>query len=463
MELDAYLNPEAEQQLDARQQRLERQLREHRELITNCVGAAAFLSAAILLAVLAPWQRSLSVPSVVLVLVVWVLVERVKFPVASYWAHPTMLAFVPALFLLPTPIVPLISTVAIVMRGVPGLIRGRVSPRMLPVLLADGWFTIGPALVIILGGAQLFAWSHWPIYAAAFVAQVGFDLGAMLAWSWIGEGNRPKGQLPLLSWTYAVDAALAPLGLLIAAEALRRPGLVLIALSPTAMMIFFARERQQRLEQTQALSTAYRGTALLLGDVVEADDHYTGTHSRDVVDLSMAVSDALGLGSACRRDVEFAALLHDVGKIRVPKEIINKRGPLDASEWQVIRRHTIDGELMLRRVGGTLSNVGRIVRSSHERFDGAGYPDGLAGDVIPIESRIVAVCDSFSAMTTDRPYRRALSVDQAVAELRRCAGTQFDPSVVAALTEVLGVTVATVRQSRRQRHRSSPLSAVSCG
>ncbi|MEA2160313.1 MAG: hypothetical protein QOD66_2693 [Solirubrobacteraceae bacterium] len=461
MELDGYLNPDAEQLLLARPQRLVRELRERRELLTNCAGAVAFLLSATALAVLAPWQRSLSVSSLVLVLLVWVVVERVKFPVASYWTHPTMLAFVPALFLLPTPLVPLISTLAILMRGFPGLVRGRVSPRMLPVLVADGWFTLGPALVIVLGGAQRFSWSHWPIYAAAFAAQVLFDLVPMLVWSWLGERTGPRGQLPLLSWTYAIDAALAPLGLMIAAEALHRPGLVLIALSPTAIFILFARERQQRLEQTQALSTAYRGTALLLGDVVEADDHYTGTHSRDVVDLSLAVWDALKLGSARRRDVEFAALLHDVGKIRVPKHIINKRGPLDGPEWNIMRRHTIDGELMLRRVGGTLSNVGRIVRSSHERFDGAGYPDGLAGEAIPIEARVVSVCDSYSAMTTDRPYRAALSVDEAMAELHRCAGSQFDPDVVNALRNVLGVGTESAQEPARASQKSS-LRAV-CG
>jgi HD-GYP domain-containing protein (c-di-GMP phosphodiesterase class II) len=208
--------------------------------------------------------------------------------------------------------------------------------------------------------------------------------------------------------------------------------------------------------QTQALSTAYRGTALLLGDVVEADDHYTGSHSRDVVDLSLAVWDALKLGSARRRDVEFAALLHDVGKIRVPKHIINKRGPLDGPEWNIMRRHTIDGELMLRRVGGTLSNVGRIVRSSHERFDGEGYPDGLAGEAIPIEARVVSVCDSYSAMTTDRPYRAALSVDEAIAELHRCAGSQFDPDVVKGITKVLG----TGTERAQERARTSPTSAL---
>jgi HD-GYP domain-containing protein (c-di-GMP phosphodiesterase class II) len=194
--------------------------------------------------------------------------------------------------------------------------------------------------------------------------------------------------------------------------------------------------------------------------VVEADDHYTGSHSRDVVDLSVAVAGALGLSAARRRDVEFAALLHDVGKIHVPKSIINKRGPLDGAEWEIIRGHTISGEQMLKQVGGTLSHVGRIVRSSHERFDGEGYPDGLAGEAIPIEARIVTVCDSFSAMTTTRPYRAALTLAQAVAELRRCSGTQFDPQVVDALVRVL--TASSPRSLERPMLETSFLTVAHC-
>jgi HD-GYP domain-containing protein (c-di-GMP phosphodiesterase class II) len=433
MDLDAYDNPDAERQLSAREERLARRLQSRRELVANSIAAIGFLIAASLLAMLAPWHGSLSLLNLVLVLVVWVSVERVKFPVASYWTYPTMLAFVPALFLLPTPIVPLVAMVAVSLRGVPGMLRRRVPWRMLPTLIADSWFALGPALVIVLAGAEHFAWSHWPVYAAALIAEVLIDLVASLLWAWIESGTSSGAQLPLLAWTWAVDVSLFPLGLVIAAVAVPRPGLIVLALSPATMLLLFARERQQRIDQTQALSTAYRGTALLLGDVVEADDHYTGTHSRDVVDLSLAVADTLGLSSARRRDVEFAALLHDVGKIHVPKHIINKRGPLDGPEWEIVRAHTINGEKMLKQVGGTLSQVGRIVRSSHERYDGAGYPDGLAGEAIPVEARIVTVCDSFSAMTTTRPYRAALTLAQAVAELRRCSGTQFDQVVVDAL------------------------------
>jgi putative nucleotidyltransferase with HDIG domain len=175
---------------------------------------------------------------------------------------------------------------------------------------------------------------------------------------------------------------------------------------------------------------------MLLGDVVEADDAYTGSHSRGVVELSLAVADQLGLDSHRRRNVEFAALLHDVGKIAVPKEIINKTGPLNDEEWAIMHRHTIEGESMLKQVGGALAEVGRIVRSSHEHYDGSGYPDGLTGEEIPIEARIVTCCDAFSAMTTTRSYRKAMPLAEALAELEAYAGTQFDPRVAEALGSI---------------------------
>jgi HD-GYP domain-containing protein (c-di-GMP phosphodiesterase class II) len=191
------------------------------------------------------------------------------------------------------------------------------------------------------------------------------------------------------------------------------------------------------MDDTIALSTAYRGTALLLGDIVEADDHYTGMHSRDVVNLSLAVASELGLDGAQRRNVEFAALLHDVGKIRIPNEILNKPGALDDSDWEIVEQHPVYGEQMLGLVGGTLANVGEIVRASHERYDGRGYPDKLVGEQIPIEARIVCACDAYSAMTTDRPYRGARSTVEALEELHRCSGTQFDPGVVASIERLL--------------------------
>jgi HD-GYP domain-containing protein (c-di-GMP phosphodiesterase class II) len=170
--------------------------------------------------------------------------------------------------------------------------------------------------------------------------------------------------------------------------------------------------------------------------VVEADDEYTGLHSQDVVSLVLGVAERLGLDPQARREAEFTALLHDVGKVKIPKEIINKPGPLTSEERAIINTHTIEGELMLEKIGGLLGDVGRLVRSCHEHWDGGGYPDGLAGEQIPLVARIVCACDAFSAMTTNRSYRQAMSHHDAVEELRRCAGAQFDPRVVEALAAI---------------------------
>jgi HD-GYP domain-containing protein (c-di-GMP phosphodiesterase class II) len=151
----------------------------------------------------------------------------------------------------------------------------------------------------------------------------------------------------------------------------------------------------------------------------------------------MAVADELELGSQERREVEFVALLHDVGKVRIPKEIINKPGKLTDEERAIINTHTIEGEHMLKKVGGLLGRVGTVVRSCHERWDGGGYPDGLSGEDIPLVARIVACCDAYNAMTTDRSYRAALAEEEARAELERNAGGQFDPAVVEALLAVV--------------------------
>jgi HD-GYP domain-containing protein (c-di-GMP phosphodiesterase class II) len=239
-----------------------------------------------------------------------------------------------------------------------------------------------------------------------------------------------------MAWVYAIDAGLAPVGLAIAFAAVDSPAGVALALPLVALLAVFSRERRVRIDSELELRDAYRGTVFLLGEVVEADDAYTGAHSRDVLDLSLAVADELGLGARERRDVEFAALLHDVGKVRIPNEIINKPGALTPEERAIVETHTVEGERMLHRVGGLLGDIGRIVRSCHERWDGSGYPDGLEGEQIPRAARIVACCDAYNAMTTDRAYRKALSPEAAISELLRNRKTQFDPQVVDALLAV---------------------------
>jgi two-component system, cell cycle response regulator len=157
-------------------------------------------------------------------------------------------------------------------------------------------------------------------------------------------------------------------------------------------------------------------------------------HIDSVASLAVETGTRLGLEQDALDELVRAAQLHDLGKLAVPDEILHKAGPLDDREWAFVRQHTLVGERILR-ASPALKNVANIVRSTHERFDGAGYPDGFAGDEIPLASRIIASCDAFTAMTSPRPYRQELTEEEALAELDRHAGAQFDPTVVAALAE----------------------------
>jgi two-component system cell cycle response regulator len=157
---------------------------------------------------------------------------------------------------------------------------------------------------------------------------------------------------------------------------------------------------------------------------------------RDIGELALAVGRELHMTPEGLDEVARAAELHDVGKIAVPDAILDKPGPLDPVEWSFMRRHPLIGERILL-AAPALRPVARLVRSSHERWDGGGYPDGLSGNEIPLGARVVAVCHAFDAMTTERPYQQAIADDEAVAELRRCAGTQFDPMVVEAFCRVM--------------------------
>jgi diguanylate cyclase (GGDEF)-like protein len=186
----------------------------------------------------------------------------------------------------------------------------------------------------------------------------------------------------------------------------------------------------------EQLERAYLGTAKALVAALEAKDAYTAEHARSIVEQCEAVGTRLGLDDAALRDLRFAAVFHDIGKIAVPEAILSKPGPLTPDERAIMERHTIAGEQILAPVE-FLAGVRVLVRHEHERWDGAGYPDKLAGEAIPLGSRIILACDALHAMTSDRPYRSALSPEAAVAELRRHSGTQFDPRVIEALLAVL--------------------------
>jgi diguanylate cyclase (GGDEF)-like protein len=192
----------------------------------------------------------------------------------------------------------------------------------------------------------------------------------------------------------------------------------------------------ERLEET------FLSTVEALANALEANDEYTSSHARWITDMALQVGRELGLDAKTLKRLELAALFHDIGKIGIPSSILSKPGPLTPEERAVIETHPELGERILAPIS-RLEDVRPIVRHCHERWDGTGYPDGKAREEIPIEARVILVCDAFHAMTSDRPYRQRLPVETAYSQLERNAGSQFDPDVVAAFLRLAPQTLET--------------------
>ena len=186
----------------------------------------------------------------------------------------------------------------------------------------------------------------------------------------------------------------------------------------------------------QSLETTFLETIEALANALEANDEYTSSHARWITDLALKVGEGLGLDGRALKRLELGALFHDIGKIGIPETILSKPGPLTDSERELVQKHPELGERIIAPID-RLEEVRPIVRHCHERYDGAGYPDRLMGEEIPIESRIIFVCDAYHAMTTDRPYRKRLSKEEALRRLEEAAGTQFDPRAVKVCQRVL--------------------------
>jgi HD-GYP domain-containing protein (c-di-GMP phosphodiesterase class II) len=430
-----------------------------RESLVEIGFGAAMVAAAVALAVAFPGH--LPVAQAVVLVVAYAVVSRVLFYAGVAYASPTQLVFVPMLLCGAPGLAPLLVLVGGLMAGIPALTRARWRPDRVALACADAWYAVPPSLVLLAFGVSTAHWGEFPVLLLALAAQIAGGAGIWLLRTWLGRGTPAWVQLTALGWLSAVDVALAAVGLLAAvASTSLDPYAFLLVLPLAALLAVFARERNVRIEQALELSSAYRGTAMLLGDLLEQSDGYTGgEHTHGVVTLATRVAGDMKLDPGARRNVEFAALLHDIGKIVIPDDILNKPGKLEPREWEIIKTHTIAGQRMLDRVGGPLRDVGRIVRASHERWDGGGYPDGLAGPAIPREAAIVAVCDAFNAMTTDRCYRAARSTDEALAELERCAGAQFSPDVVAATVRTLRVSRPPADETATESLLAQPLVA----
>jgi putative nucleotidyltransferase with HDIG domain len=431
--LDAATERRIEESFERRRRPLER-----RELLCALPFVVGLLAGAAALAVLAEPDRELSLPLMLAFFAAFVVADGIQFSTGAGYAVPTQLVFVPMLLLLPTPFVPLLVATAMVAASLRDSLRNGDAPGRAVLGVADAWFALPPAVVLVAAGAQLPEAGNWPVYVAALATQLLVNHVVFAARARV-DGNR----IPLrdlmreMQIAGRVDVVLATIGLLAALAAADQPAIALLVLALIPLLVGFGREREASIERSLELGRAYRGTALLLRDLLEEDDEYTGHHTEDDVELAVKVADEMGLDEDARRETEMGALLHDIGKIAVPDEIINKPGPLNDEEWAVMRTHTVVGERMLQQVGGLLSSVGVVVRASHERWDGGGYPDGLAGEQIPVAARICAACDAFNAMTTDRSYRKALPLSVAIDELRTNSGTQFAPDVVDALIAVV--------------------------
>jgi len=197
-----------------------------------------------------------------------------------------------------------------------------------------------------------------------------------------------------------------------------------------------AGEAVARARMQERLEDAYFATLGTLAAALEAKDAYTNDHANQIAELAGAVCEQLGIAPEKARIIRLAALLHDIGKIGIPERILHKPGALTADELEVMREHPDIGARILEPVP-FFAELVPLVRASHERFDGGGYPLGTSAETIPLGSRVIAVCDAFHAMTEDRVYRPAMPVEAAISEIERCAGTQFDPECVQALLEVV--------------------------
>jgi diguanylate cyclase (GGDEF)-like protein/putative nucleotidyltransferase with HDIG domain len=328
-------------------------------------------------------------------------------------------------------------------------LTGLANRRSLATRLEEATLSATPERPLLLAMYDLDGFKHYNDTFGhpagdALLARLAQRLDAALVG--VAEPFRMGGdEFCVIAELKAVEESLDVAAL--AAEALRERGegfsvsasygAVLLPVETTdpAEALRLADQRMYAQKSSSRLSAPRQTTDALLQIILEHNPELCD-HASEVAELAEAVAASIGLSSEQTIEVKRAASLHDIGKLAIPESILGKRGPLTAHEWEFIRQHTIIGERILA-AAPSLSRCGKFVRASHEAWDGTGYPDRLAGETIPIEARVIAVCDAYHAMTTPRPYASSRTRAEALAELKRCSGTQFDPAVVRALAAEL--------------------------
>jgi HD-GYP domain-containing protein (c-di-GMP phosphodiesterase class II) len=404
------------------------------------MSLAYLAGAGVVMAVVAPNDRPLHPGAVIALVLLLALTMRAQFEIGPGVASPAALAIVPMLFLAPLHLIPLLVPLGQVISRIPDFVMKRAHVDRWLFALADAWPTLGSVLLLGLFAPGPPSAEHIGVYVAALASETLLGAANVVVGDVLIFGVPNMQSLRIAGWAYGIGTILTPIAYVIAVVATKDPIALATVVPLLWLLTVFSRERKERYAAALELSQTYRGTVMVLADVVEADDNYTAYHCRSVVELAASVGQELKLSLDELQELEIAALLHDVGKIAIPKEILNKPARLTEAEFELMKTHTLEGQALLDRIGGRLARVGTIVRSCHERWDGRGYPDGLIGEEIPVAARIVFVCDAYSAMTTDRPYRKSLGREVALKELKANAGTQFEPRVVNALVAVVSET-----------------------
>jgi HD-GYP domain-containing protein (c-di-GMP phosphodiesterase class II) len=362
-------------------------------------------------------------------------------------------------------------------------IRELVERDLLRASLVLAW-SIGCAMQIV--DMILFSPTDWSDWAVVLLTACGAVISAVMPWKrisvyWVmplvylaffvillaAVTGGPEGVIlflflptliatvffwgmnaPIIATVVPGTVMLVAMGFLTGDAAEKREVLFVAPLLPLVSLLIGALYNSTRGASHE--QERMRGTVSALLASLEARDGYTADHSSEVLDLVRAVAARLDLSEHEQQVASYVGLLHDIGKIGIPNSVLNKQGPLDDAEWEIMKTHPVIGEEIVREVPG-FGAVADAVRHEHERWDGKGYPDGIGGETIPVGSRIVLACDAYHAMTSDRPYRKSMPQSKARAELASCAGTQFDPAVVQALLDELADRDQQASKNARKR------------